>query len=85
MVLQLRMGVLRVAFERREPPNNRMERVEVLRSQQIMNFVENLNAFNFDLAKTLIHRIREGVLGGRVAVCGSRDHRCQALPKRVHP
>jgi hypothetical protein len=44
------MGALRVAFKRREAPDSRIEFVEVLRCRQIMNIVENLDAFNFDMA-----------------------------------
>src|SRR6266404_29750 len=78
------MCALRVAVQRRQAPNGRMECIEVVGSRQFVNVVERLNTFNFDLAQTMIRRIREGVLGGRVAVCGSRDLRCQAVPKRVH-
>src|SRR5438552_10948402 len=55
MLLQLCVGALRVAFERREPPNSSMERGHVLGPRQIMLFVENLQAFNFHLAQALIH------------------------------
>jgi hypothetical protein len=48
------MGALRVAFERREAPDSPIEFVEVLRCRQIINIVENLDAFNFDLAEALI-------------------------------
>ncbi len=65
------MGALRVAFERREAPNSRMEFVEVLRCRQIMHIVENLDAFNFDLAETLIHSIHARVVGGCVVVSGA--------------
>ena len=58
------MGTLRVAFQGREPPNSRMEFLEVLRYRQIMNLVENLNALNFDLTEALIHRIDGRVVDG---------------------
>jgi len=82
------MGALRVAFERREAPNSRIEFVEALRCRQIMHIVENLDAFNFDLAETLIHRIHAGVVGGCAVVSGAGGgidrHRGQAVAKRVH-
>jgi hypothetical protein len=64
-----------------------MERVEVLGYRQIMNLVENLDAFNFDLAQTLKHRIHGRVVGGGVIVSGGGidRHRGQAVAKRVHP
>ncbi len=60
-----------------------------MRCRQIMNIGENLKTFNFDLAQTLIHRIRGRVVGGCVVVCGAGGgidrHRSQAVAKRVHP
>jgi hypothetical protein len=79
------MRPLGVAVQRREAPNGRMECIEVVRSRQVMNIVESLEPFNFDLAEPLIHLIQEGVAGGYGAVCGSRDLRGQAVAKRVHP
>src|SRR6266436_9677705 len=89
MLLQLCVGALRVAFERREPPNSSMERGHVLGPRQIMHFVENLQAFNFDLAQALIHRTHAGVVSEWVVVrrsggCIDR-HRGQAVAKRVQP
>src|SRR5258705_9170068 len=89
MLLQLCVGALRVAFERREPPNSSMERGHVLGPRQIMHFVENLQAFNFDLAQALIHRTHAGVVSEWVVVrrsggCIDR-HRGQAVAKCVHP
>src|SRR5258706_2543464 len=82
------MGALRVAFERREPSNSSMERVEVLRYRQIINIVENFHAFNFDLAQTLVHRIDAGIVGECAVVSGAGGgidrHRGQAVAKRVH-
>ncbi len=68
MLLQLCVGALRVAFERREPSNSSMERGHVLGPRQIMHFVENLQAFNFDLAQALIHRTHAGVVSEWVVV-----------------
>src|SRR5712671_7689921 len=82
------MGTLRIAFQRCEPPNGRMEHVEVLRARQIINVVEKLNTFNFDLAQTLIHSIHAGIVGECVVVIGAGGgidpHRGQAVAKRVH-
>src|SRR5258708_15519418 len=89
MLLQLCVGALRVAFERRGPPNSSIERGHVLGPLQIMHFVENLLAFDFDLAQALIHRTHAGVVSEWVVVrrsggCIDR-HRGQAVAKRVHP
>src|SRR5258706_7153010 len=82
------MGAPRVAFERREPSNSRMEHVEVLRYRQIINIVESLHPFNFDLAQAPVHRIHARVVGGCAAVSGASGgidrHRGQAVAKRVH-
>src|SRR6478672_2192076 len=86
------MRALRVAFQRREASNGHMQRVEVLGSQQHMNLVESLDAFNFDLAETifdlaetLTHRINGRIVGGCVAVGTGNGRRGQAMAKRVHP
>jgi hypothetical protein len=76
------MGALRIAFERRETSNSRMEHVEVLKSRQIMHFVENLDAFNFNLAETLIHRVHARGAGGCVTAGGSNGRRGQTVAKR---
>src|SRR6266403_2084795 len=77
------MGALRVAVERRELANCDMEIFEVLRFRQAMNFVENLDAFNFDLTETLVHRVHAGVVDGCVVVTGADGaidrHRGQAV------
>src|SRR3989442_9482889 len=78
------MGALRVAFERREPPDSRMEFVEVLLYRQIMHIVENLDALDFDLAKTLKHHVHARILDGGRAVRDEIDCRGQAAVKRVH-
>ncbi|SRR6266446_1917866 len=82
------MGALRVAVERRELANCDMEIFEVLRFRQAMNFVENLDAFNFDLTETLVHRVHAGVVDGCVVVTGADGaidrHRGQAVAKRIH-
>src|ERR1700676_837853 len=79
------MGPLRVAFQRREPLDSRMEFVEVLRYRQIMNVVKNLNTLNFDLAETLIHRIHGRVIRGCRRVASSKVRGGQPVAKRVHP
>src|SRR6185295_13119016 len=79
------MRALRVAFQRREASNGHMQRVEVLGSQQHMNLVESLDAFNFDLAETLTHRINGRIVDGCVAVGAGNGRRGQAMAKRVHP
>src|ERR1700681_3191158 len=81
------MSALRVAFERRQPSNSTMEGAQVLRFRQIMHIDENLDAFNFDLAETLIHPTNTRVIGEWVIVscAGSLDpQRGQAMAKRVH-
>src|SRR5258706_1325029 len=86
MLLQLRMRTLRVAFKCGEPSNSGVQHVEVLRYRQIMHIAESLNTFNFDLAQTLIHRIRARVVGGCVVVSGAGGridrHRRPAMAKR---
>src|SRR6266403_4876986 len=81
------MGAPRVAFERHEPPHSRMEFVEVLRCRRIMYIIENLDAFNFDLTETLIHRVHRGVVDGWIVVAvADRDidrRRRQAVPQRI--
>ena len=87
MLLQLCVGALRVAFERREPSNSSMERGHVLGPRQIMLFVENLQAFNFHLAQALIHApTQESSANGwssAVPVVVLID--TAAVAKRVHP
>jgi hypothetical protein len=63
-----------------------MEFVEVLRCRQIMNIVDNLDAFNFDMAETLVHRIYARIVDGCLVVSGADGgidrHRGQAVAKR---
>src|SRR5258706_9829090 len=69
------------AFERREPPDSRMEFVEVLRCRQIKSIVENLDALNFDSAHALIRRANARIVNGCVVVTGAGggiDHRGEA-------
>src|ERR1700687_5009072 len=63
-----------------------MDRFEVLGTRQIMDVVESLDSFNFDLAETLIDRVLARVVGrcGAVSGGGIDRHRCQAVAKRVH-
>ena len=80
------MGALRVALESRELSNGVMERVKVLGSRQGINFVEGLNLFNLDLAKTVVHRLYRRFIGYG-AIIGGRGigrRRGQAMAKRIH-
>jgi hypothetical protein len=77
------MSPLGVAVQRREAPNSGMECIEVVGSRQVMNFVESLDPFNFDVAEMMMDRVGAGTAASVMDRNRTSPNRVQSRSSRV--